>query len=145
MQTLNEYLASALLRKSQKRFSSLHADWLAQKREQEMNSGTIQNDNHKGSAADGFNARPDVVNAGSKTPEGVTAQSNGTSTSPVTSGATASSQVSPLVVKNVGARPLVGSHADSKVENEGADFSTDKLRNQAGPRGETTQTPNAGA
>jgi hypothetical protein len=111
-----------------------------------MSSGTINDGNRIGNAADGFNSKPDAVNAGSKLPEGVTAQSNGNSTSPVTSGATASSQVSPLAVKETFSRVITGSHGvGNHVENESVDFATDKFKSQAGPRGETTNTPNAGA
>jgi len=111
-----------------------------------MSSGTINDSNRIGNAADGFKTQPDAVNPGSKTPEGVVAQSNGNSTSPVTSGLTTASQVSPLAVKETDSRVLQGSHGvGNHVENEGVDFSTASLRSQKGPRGETTQTPNAGA
>lgn len=65
----------------------------------------------------------------------------------VNSGIAASqnSEVRPVVVKQVDHNALIGSNrGDHRAPNTGAGV-TDSFKNQAGPRGETTDTPNAGA
>src|SRR5690348_16953310 len=72
---------------------------------------------------------------------------SGTAGSGVTQGMAAAqpSELRPVSVKNVDAKTIEGSHAgDHRAPNTGAGV-TDSFKNQAGPRGETTDTPNAGA
>jgi len=66
------------------------------------------------------------------------------STATSEAGMNVNSPVSPTVIKNVDARTISVSHADSTVSpNTGANL-TDAFKTQAGPRGETTSTENAG-
>ena len=72
---------------------------------------------------------------------------SGTAGSGVTQGMAAAqpSELRPVTVKDVDSNTIEGSHTgDHRAPNTGAGV-TDSFKNQAGPRGETTDTPNAGA
>jgi hypothetical protein len=139
MLSLNEYIAKQIVRGTKLKFGGLQSAYFEyQRKNQTMSTGSINDSNKIGNSADGFNAkRDDLTNSGSHEPNAVTGQSGAANTSPVTSGLTAASQVSPLVVKNVDARPIQGSHSDSTVKS--VPTSTDSLKNQSSPRGETEQ------
>jgi hypothetical protein len=59
--------------------------------------------------------------------------------SDVTSGMEAqqNAEVRPVMVRPVDRKTIEGSYAGDSRENESQDFSTDGLKHQAGPRGET--------
>src|SRR4051812_8205411 len=117
MLTFSQYLAREIVRGTSKKFSGLQSAYSNYKKENEnMSTGTLNDSNKIGAPADGFNSKRDLTNAGSQEPNAVTGQSGADSTSPVTSGLTAASQVSLGAVKNVDSRPLVGSHADATLK-----------------------------
>ena len=60
------------------------------------------------------------------------------------SGMVVGSQLPAIVAKDVDSTVLQGSHK-SGSDDVSKNFSTDAFKNQAGPRGETTDTPEAGA
>lgn len=130
-QTLEQYISTAIVSGTRKSFSRLHADFL---------------ENQLSNLNDSKNLNMRSQRIGNPT-DGKSLANAGEHESSVTSGMAVSqpSDLKPVMVTPVDRKTLTGSTpGDFRSANTGAGV-TDQFKNQAGPRGETTDTPNSGA
>jgi hypothetical protein len=139
-QAIADAIARRIMANTKKRFSSLHADAIEEIYMSNSPSPvtTSMNVNDTPAVREPLqtDALPNVAS------EGQPSRNAGANGGTINSGlaVTPNSAVSPVTVKQTGYKTITGSNAgDHRTPNTGA-TTTDAFKNQAGPRGETTNT-----
>ena len=130
--TLESFVASAIMHGTRKRFSTLHAEYLEQKRANRMATPTSSNGLNTSAHSEKSLDRSHIGFPA----DGRKLNGSGTTGTSINSGVNAAqpSELRPVTVKDVDSKTLEGSHAgDHRAPNTGAGV-TDFAKNAPGPR-----------